>query len=79
MNFSKEGYICYVEQFKNEPFEHFMDRGYFIVSQKPQTRKEYDDVLRLSRLYINILVNGCKYDDEVMKKIEGMMDKILTK
>lgn len=74
--FSKKGYITKVIRDEHEPLEHFNERGYFIVSQKPKTRKEYEMAVLYSRIYINKLHKGCGYNRDVEKRLESMLKNL---
>jgi len=78
MSFNKYGWICKVNKDPFEPYEHYIDRGEFIVSQKPKNLEEYINILNLSRLYINIKYNMCKYSDDIMVKINTMIENMYT-
>ena len=70
--FKKHGFICNVEKDKNELDDHFVDRGLFIVSQKPETVKEYNVSILYSRCYINVKYNKCEYTSQMMEVLSEM-------
>ncbi len=72
--FKKHGFICNVERDKNELDDQFATRGLFIVSQKPETVKEYNKTILYSRCYINVKYNQCEYAPKMME-ILGEMEK----
>lgn len=76
MSIFKKGItICYVVQEEDEPYDHFLDRGNFIVSQEPKNDQEYNKAVIYSRFYINNKILKCAYDSEIMKELETMKQK----
>lgn len=67
--FKKGGFVCQVEQDMGEAYEHYLERGYFVVSQRPQNDKEYGDAIKYSRIYMNVKIDRCKYNNAIMKKL----------
>lgn len=61
---------------ESEIYEYYIERSKFIVAQEPKTENELKEIIRLSRVYINIEKRECKYSDDMMKKIEKMKEKI---
>ena len=76
MNFKKGSYVCMVNRDKYEPYEWYIQRGHFVACQKPQTENEYNEVIRLSKIYTNIRFQQCKYDKELMEKISEMEQRM---
>ena len=74
--FRRGDYICLVDRGELEPFERFLDRGNFIVSQYPQSSEEYNKVVLFSRIYINSKYLGCMYDGIVMGELNKMIEKM---
>lgn len=70
--FIKDGYICWLDKEQYEPMEHFMERGNFVVSLKPENINSYNDAANYSRVIINVKYNGAKYNDDVMNKLISM-------
>lgn len=64
--------ICYVLQDDDESYEHFIDRGNFIVSQAPNNDKEYNEALMYSRFHINNKILKCRYNPNIMQKLDKM-------
>jgi len=74
--YEKKNYIIYLKRDYGEPREYYTERGYFIVSQKPKTQKEYDLAVLYSRIYINKKYKKCEYSENIEKKIKEMMKNI---
>lgn len=74
--FIKNGYLCNVERDTGEPKEQFFERGWFVVSQKPKTLKEFEHVVNVSRAYIQVKYNGSIYNKDLMKELEKMEVKL---
>ena len=71
--FAKNGYICYLDQDVYETLEQFIQRGNFIVSQKPLSIEEYQKALTYSRIMINVKYSGAKYNSNIMDILEQML------
>ena len=65
--------MCIVEKDENEPQEHFIERGNFIASQKPQNVQEYTKSVTYSYIYINNKYLKCQYNPSVMQELNQMM------
>lgn len=78
MSFSKNGYICRLEKDKSESFEHYITRGLFVASQKPNSDKEYDEAVLYSKIYINTNFHKCGYPDKIMKKLDEMIKNLYS-
>jgi hypothetical protein len=74
MAFELDGFLCCLTKDLGESTEHYVQRGYFVVSQKPQTEEEYDDAVLFSRIYIHVKHKGCEYDESIMKKLDSMIN-----
>lgn len=72
--FRKGSVICIVEKQDNENRDVFIDRGNFIVSQKPNNKKTYDEAVVYSKVYTNEKYLHCEYDSEVKGRL-GVMKK----
>ncbi len=77
--FEKDGYVILLKKEKGEPFEHLIERGYFVASQKPKTRKEYEFATLYYRIYINKKYKECKYDVAIENTVKKMSDRVLKK
>lgn len=70
--------MCYTIERRDE-FEHnnhFYKRIEFIKAMKPKTQKEYNEVIRLSKIYQNMITLKCRYPPELEKKIYSLVSKI---
>lgn len=74
--FIRNNYLYKVEREPAESVENFIDRGYFIVAQKPNTIKEYEDTVKMSKIMINVIVKGAQYDTDIMTKLSTMLNKL---
>lgn len=74
--FKKHGFLCNVEGDKNELDDHFLIRGLFVVSQKPETVKEYNKLILYSRCYINVKYDKCEYAPQLMEILKEMEEKM---
>lgn len=75
--FIKNGSFCVVEKNPNEIYEHYIHRGFAIVSKKPSNQKEFDDYCKLSNYLINIKFLGCKYNDVINRECNAMDGNIM--
>ena len=71
MEFTKNGLSIILYKNISDPDEIFLKRGWFIVSQ-PDIKKNYDEILRLSKVWENIKFKNCVYNKNLMEKIEEM-------
>lgn len=79
MFFRKSNLICKIEKEidTDETMEQFLDRGYFVMNQNPQTEEEYNTAVLYSRIYINVKYKKCMYEDRVMMILKNkMIEKI---
>lgn len=74
--FRKGTVICLVNQNQAENIDKFIDRGNFIVSQKPQNNKEYDKAVLYSNIYSNVKYLSCEYSVGIMKELREMEKKL---
>ncbi len=72
-HFKKNGLVILLEKDIGEPEEHFIERGLFVVSQKPKNIDEYNKVVRFSRIFRNVKYNNCEYCKKIMIELEEMM------
>jgi len=70
--FRKGTTICLVNRNEAESIDKFIDRGNFVVCQKPQNDKEYDKAVLYSNIYSNVKYLGCEYSIGIMKELENM-------
>lgn len=74
--YEKKNFIIYLKRDDGEPREYYTERGYFIVSQQPETQEEYDQAVLYSRIYINKKYKKCEYGNIIEKKIKKMMKNV---
>lgn len=70
--FTNDGYICLVERDPNELEEHFILRGEFIVKQKPMTDLDYATCVTYSRIYVNVMVKKCTYNQAITEMLNTL-------
>jgi hypothetical protein len=76
--FIKKGHFCLVQKNSNEIQEHFVHRGFAIVSKCPTTREEFDKNVLLSNYLSNIKFMGCSYADSVNVLCKEMEKNLAT-
>jgi len=54
---------------ENETNEQFNTRQLFILKANPKNETELTNIVRLSFIYRNMLILGCKYTSKLEKKI----------
>jgi hypothetical protein len=60
-----------VENINNEPINIFFDRWYFILDFLNENPKyNFNEIVKLSFIFINLKYYGCKYPIQLYKKIE---------
>jgi hypothetical protein len=74
--FKKNGFIVKLTRDQGEPDEHFVERGEFVVSQKPGRSDEYQNAVRLSRIYRNNKHDKAVYSPNIMGQLEMMSTKM---
>lgn len=74
--FIKNGHFCVVQKNPVEIPEHYMHRGYAIISQKPSTQEEFDKYVTLSNYLNNIKFLGCMYEDSINNACKEMEEMI---
>ena len=75
--FTKAGYACLIAPDAGEPYEHFIERGLFVASQKPDSDQKYQDAILYSRIWLNVKLHGCEYSSEITKKLREMEKNML--
>jgi hypothetical protein len=76
--FIKDGYYCIVEKDDDESYEHFNERGNFIVSQKSKNIIEIKKINTYSKIWINYKFLGCEYNKEIMNKLNNYQKNLFT-
>ena len=71
-----DGNVCInVTQLDDEPREHCIIRGNYVLYMKPQNDKEYKHHLQMSLLYINWYKFGCSYGDKLTEQFKKYKKK----
>ena len=76
--FIKDGYYCLVKKDDDESYEHFIERGNFIVSQKENNIIEINKIIIYSKIWINYKYMGCCYTPEIMNKLNNYQQNLFT-
>lgn len=76
--FIKKGHFCIIQKKPHEIQEHFMYRGYSIISQSPSSQEEFDKNNALSNYLVNIKFLGCSYSDQINDKCKVMDHSIFS-
>ena len=71
MIFKKRGHVIILTRDK-EPIEWFVNRGYFVVSQFPNSIEEYNNAVTYSRIYVNKKYKKCGYSEKIEKRLRNM-------
>lgn len=74
--FIKNGYFCLLEKNENEPLEKLNQRGWFIATQQPKTDEEYQELIKLSNIWMNNKYYKCEYDITLMNKVKSLEEKL---
>ena len=72
----KSGIVYLPKKDEDETNEIFEKRKKFIVEMKPKNQDEYNQSVVLSRIIINILFLKCIYSEDVMKKVQKIINKM---
>ena len=71
MEFKKNGYSLFLYKKNEESDEIFLKKGWFVISQ-PDILTNYNEIIRLSKIWENVKFKNCEYHPSIMKKIEAM-------
>lgn len=71
--FSKNGLRFKIYQENREPSIIYDDRVLFIMNQNPINNKQLDEVVRYSKIFVNVKYLGCKYNDFIMKRLDAYL------
>jgi hypothetical protein len=74
--FKKGNIVCLVEKDIYESFEKFNERGWFIVNQVIKSNLNYNEIVRLSKIWANIKYDGCVYNSSLMNRISELEKNI---
>ena len=73
MEFEKNGLSIILDKKNNESFKVFTERGYFIINQnKNNLYKNFDNIDKLSKVWINKKFKKCKYNYHTEKLIKNL-------
>ena len=82
MLINKCGKFYNIKKQDTETSENILERGWFIVnhlhSESIDINKNFKETERNSRLWYNIKVLQCSYNDNIHKKIQEIEDKIFV-
>ncbi len=73
MNYEKSGIGYKVKRNQDEVDESYKRRKWFIGEITPKTKKEYEEAIKLSNIWINMKYLGCRYPTEAEKKVENIL------
>jgi hypothetical protein len=65
----------YVKRNIDETNESYNRRVWFVSQIKPKTKKDYDEAIKLSNIWVNAILLGCIYPIMVMNKIKILLNK----
>ena len=74
--FHKDEYVVFLKMDSGEIYDHFIERGLFVASQKPKTDKEYEEALLYSKIYMSSKIYGCVYQKNVMDRLKEMEENM---
>ena len=69
--FLKNDKFYLIKKDKYEPMERFNERGWFIAYMHPKTSEEFNEAVRLSRVWSNMKFDKCVYSDELTIKLRS--------
>ena len=72
MEFSKNGLSIIVKKDENEPDNFYYERYWFIISQNMNKYKNMEELIKLSKIWINIKYLKCKYSSSITRKVIKM-------
>lgn len=84
MLINKCGKFYNISKKETETIKHSIERSWFIVNKlhldsvDSQDENTYQNTLRDSRLWYNLKILECKYDEDTEKKIKEIEDKIFV-
>lgn len=77
MQIEKNGIVYTVKQNEFEPKDIFVQRMWFVVSQKPMNAIDYNTAVLESNIWSNMHYLGCSYNSADQTRIRGLADKML--
>jgi len=63
----------------DETEESYNRRVWFISEIKPKTQNEYEEAIRLSNIWINMIILKCIYPIDVMNRIKIILKNTIYK
>ena len=71
MEFEKNGLVKYFKKKENESLDIFSLRCQFIMNNLhyKMTSKEYNNLVQMSKIYINNKIYNCSYSNQIMSKL----------
>ena len=69
--FFKNDKFYLIKKDKYESMERFNERGWFIACMHPKTSDEFNEAVRLSRVWSNMKFDKCVYSDELTIKLRS--------
>ena len=72
MEFKKNGISIILNKNKSEPEELFFKKGWLIINQNNELFKNYDEIIKLSNIWINQKYKKCKYSKDIYNKINQL-------
>lgn len=76
--FVKKGCFYKVNRDPNESYDMWVKRSWFVVSQYPEDDEEFKDVVKFSRIWINIRFFDMSYPSEIMDMIKKMEENVYS-
>ena len=70
--FIKDEYYYIIIRDPGESYEQCIERGWFVVKNKPKTETELNNIINYSRIWANIKFNKCVYSKELHNIIDKM-------
>ena len=84
MIINKCGKFYDIKATETETTKQLVERSWFIVnslhleSKEPVNKEQMEEAEKDSRLWFNLNVLGCKYTDDIEKKIRSLEEKIFV-
>ena len=67
--FEKDGTLIKMSKVRFESREHFLIRSYFVLNNLD--KDEFNNLVNLSFLFLNVYYHNLKYDDDIHAKLNG--------
>ena len=69
------GINYFVERLENENDKSYNLRKWIISKNEPKTEKEFKNICKLAKLYVNMVLLGCKYSVSIEESIKNKIPK----